>query len=132
MSATARDYPTDGYQRLDLAGLKARIDEDWVTRDLSLVLLDIHGNVADLHASDVDAAIAALDQLAEVAGRLAGLLRVRRGDRREVLTDAPEPRDLAVVEALTAGAPPMNAGASTRRTLAEERAEEDAWLAQQW
>lgn len=95
--------PSDEYHRLALPGLRARIEEDAETHALSLVLLDGRDNVAQLAAGDdLGDAIAALDRLVEVAGRLAGLLRVRRGDR-------------AVLEALADAAPeeanpPMNAG----------------------
>jgi len=109
--AAATPMPVD-YLDLDLAGLKSRIEEDEGDHALSLVLLDERDHVAQLvtDRARLDEAIVALDQVVEVAGRLAGLLRVRRGDRTEVLRDAPEPLpgDLAVVAALAAG-PPMNA-----------------------
>lgn len=100
------------YLDLDLAELKARIEEDEGDHALSLVLLDDRDRVAQLVAENdrLDEAIAALDRVAEVVSRLGGLLRVRRGDLAvlDVLADPPPP-----------AAPPMNAGAPVRRTLAE-------------
>jgi hypothetical protein len=94
----------DEYHRLALPGLKARIEEDPADHALSLVLLDGRDNVCQLLTGEPDQlgrAIDALDRLVEVAGRLAGLLRIRRGDL-VVLQMLAEP--LERVD------PPMNAG----------------------
>lgn len=134
----AQDEPAepDDVLVIDLPDLTATIVEDPDDRALSLLLRDDSGNAAELVTGLRDwstEAIDALDRLVEVAGRLAALLRIRRGDRTGVFdadADAeararvvarvlhgtptpgatpdwaePEPQDLAVVEALAKAAP---------------------------
>lgn len=114
--AQAADTPMPvSHIGLDLAGTRADIDEDRETHELALVLYDRRTDrVAELvtDADGYDEAIEALDQIAEVAGRLAGLLRIRRGDRAVLSALADAAPDLPPDRRIVSTLPPANAASA--------------------